>query len=371
MSRNMVLGIVLTVLTVWLRNIQVSAFNVTSDVSNLSPYTERCGSNETTEWEMGQFSSCSSACSCKPRCRLARDCCPDVDESVVSAKTSEDDVNTKCLPLKHMLSRSSSSDRLVIFSAHYLTVDSCPEGYLNTIHLNGCHNRFPSKVIDNVPVASWRTSTVYKNYHCAVCNNVLDPLPWLIYSTCLDLYLLNSVPETIANLNRITGSCETFLIPPTGVKLDLQRCNTDSYEGIVSSCNQTGHWEFYDKYVWDKCNSDIHISLFEADTEAAESVIYKNVFCFLCNHNGSALSDVTCRKLQNFKNISNSQSEKSTASFSTILNTESLMYSEVQHFENLSVPVADSSRAAVADSSGADTLPYCSIGEYYDLYKVR
>ena len=54
----------------------------------------------------------------------------------------------------------------------------------------------------------------------------------------------------------------------------LRQCSSVIHP-VISSCNQTGFWEFYDEKIERAC----------ASFTAVVMKTYKNVFCYMCNHN--------------------------------------------------------------------------------------
>ena len=365
--KRLVFGILIFIS--WKDYVSDSAFNFATDFKNVCPYIKTCSLNQTLYPANSKVSSGCSACSCEPLCRIKRDCCPDYEDLDGIDHVSDDKIDMQCLPLENMLSNSSYADRALALSKHYLTIHSCPKGQSSNSHADGCHSEFSSKVVDYIPVVDWRTSLIYKNYHCAYCHNITDPIAWNIDTTCLELYLVDTVPETVEALRNLMNDCDIRLKAPLGTHSELQLCRTDSYQNIIASCNQTGHWNYYDAYVFEKCNSEVYISLFYDSSPLAEgnpeSLIYKNPFCFLCNSNESMSNNLQCKQAEKVGSLSDIKHVEQPVSFKTMLDVNNLVYSEIFHSENLRLAVPD------LDGIMPDGLQHCGHGQFFDLYTVN
>ena len=348
------------------------AFNLTTDFQKMCPSTQLCHSIKNQLLALAKNdskSSCCSSCSCEPQCKISRDCCPDVAELEEEGEDTDNDVEYKCLPLGDILPSEFDLNRNSVVADHFLTIQSCPKHYrsnhIKNIHRDGCYSQSSSRVVDYIPVVSATTSRVYKNYHCALCHNVTDLVAWQLESNCLDLYLLERPPETMDKLIAVTQSCHLRLKPPVSQAFTmftkLPTCRTDSYNDVISSCNQTGDWTTYDEYVYAKCISESFISYFFADspsTMETKELIFKNPFCFLCNSKDNVLQSLTCTK------AGKSKPDKQIPSFKATIPLEKLVYSAMMNEDN-----------TIMDIDGkpgqTDESRQCGLGQYLDPYKVN
>lgn len=211
----------------------------------------------------------------------------------------------------------------------------------------------------------------FKNYHCAFCHNVTDPVPWKMDSTCIDLYQMNQLPDTIEKLLQVVNLCSVQFKPPIYLPQKPQRCRTDSYSIIISSCNQTGNWVKYDKYIVELCGLDTYIAYFIISRQSttgrpidkSEMTIYKNPFCFLCNSNESAQGNLPCRSTKKTELLPNTIDKKRKPSFQSTFDRDFLMYTETMK-EVLSVGIPNGQEQTTGSRK------FCGFGKYMDPYKV-
>lgn len=193
-------------------------------------------------------------CSCDHDCEVSGKCCPD--------KT----LSTCVQPIYSFTEDILRSTK----SPSYLMVSKCPQGdgqVQEDCSLNIEHNEFQHLA----PVVSLKTGITYMNSKCSKCHGEDIVVKWAYSLSCVRSYLnLN----TYSNVNDLLKD------------LREQRCSIDFHPPkwmypvecreavVISECNHTGEWDFYDKDIATACK-DIWNPY----------GVFRNVFCFLCNTN--------------------------------------------------------------------------------------
>ena len=344
-------------------------FNLTRDFDVLCPHTQLCSLNKTAD-KNRNVPSCCSSCSCEPHCQLSRDCCPDALESAPLDDKEDEKSGLKCLPLENMLSAHIKPNKSLLLNPHYLTVQSCPKDYFNDTYAYGCYALRSSRLVDHIPVVDWWTGKLYRNFHCAVCNNITDPVPWKLESTCVALYEMNNLPETVEELRTSIGSCNALFKPPDYLQEELPKCRTDSYADVIKSCNQSGQWDALNDHLSEMCHSESYISYFiarqhsaEDTTHASDMVVFKNPACFLCNSNESTRENISCLRTEKQENLLDDTSEL-TMPFRVTINVDNFVYIEMKKSEKLKIIQSS------VDGELTKQRKFCGFGRYMDPYKV-
>ena len=163
----------------------------------------------------------------------------------------------------------------------YIMIDRCSSGFTDSVTGRKCTSRpadidwFDLSLF--VPVSSVANDIIYKNRYCAFCNNekLENIVDWKAQLTCNNNRPpLPQPPVTLLKLlHMIKGytHCNIEFYDPSSTTSVL--CNWGKY----TKCNQTGKWKSYDKLTEHGCNS--YTSVYNGE--------YRNVFCFLCNEDGS------------------------------------------------------------------------------------
>ena len=336
--------------------------DLTKDFDVVCPHTQLCSRNTTAGSDKkGVVPSCCSSCSCEPRCQFSRDCCPDAPISTVQDEMQKQDSDFKCLPLEDMLSTYLKPNKLQMLKPHYLAIQSCPEDYYNATHVNGCLAEQFSRLVDYIPVVDWRSFKLYRNFHCAICNNITDPVAWQLESTCLALYKWNNLPAMVDELRSAIRSCDVLFKPPAYLQQKFHLCRTDSYADVIKSCNQSGQWDAYDDDLSQVCNMKSFVSYFIAQKQQppqeSDIVVYKNYACFLCNTNESMRENISCPA----ENQMDEKSELST--FMVTVNLDRFVYIEMKPDDLKTIQSSDNGKVTKPSQA-------CGFGRYMDPYKV-
>ncbi|CAC5365571.1 unnamed protein product [Mytilus coruscus] len=214
--------------------------------------------------------SCCYQCSCQENGLVTNGNCPNIEITLSTP------VKTCIYPqyLPHGRSSVTADD------AFYM-ISSCPTNFHDATVTRKCtanqrkNDQFDISLF--TPVSILNTSILFKNKYCAICNyHVPDEMyPWSGNLSCDtagsfepfdNLTASGNVLKEISNFD----DCNIFFQGLDPIS-DLEQCDW----GIYTTCNQTGNWRAYDKFVDDACTS--YTSVYVAK--------YRNVFCYLCNSN--------------------------------------------------------------------------------------
>ncbi|CAC5413171.1 unnamed protein product [Mytilus coruscus] len=184
----------------------------------------------------------------------ASNCCPDIE---LSRQVGQCESNI-----------IYSSEPNEIYN-QYRMLSTCLHNTRSTLNELCVKRRSIQQRIQDAPVTSRLTRISFRNKFCALCSNETDYIPWdvdLIY-TCngaSEYLTAKYVVETIAS-----QKCGTIKYRP-GIKGVIQ-CNKPDFS-LIHTCNVTGTWLKFDKDIEFACNK------FENKFK-----YYKNIFCYICN----------------------------------------------------------------------------------------
>ena len=232
--------------------------------TELCPHIEFCSKadsiNLTDEWP----------CSCRSDCYLYASCCQDSDRQI--QETFE------CSALVYHMPETATplinGDNYGI--SMYRQVTTCAQGFpQNTETFEMCVNNKYAIEFEDVVAVSDVNGNVYKNQHCAICNNVTTYILFDLHISCKE-QLSNALFEVMNMPSLFESSCYIWFDSPKP-EIEIQsRCFTPD----VTSCNETGIWDNYDPNIDMACNS----FTFLYRHTLKRLVIYKNIYCFLCNN---------------------------------------------------------------------------------------
>jgi hypothetical protein len=182
-----------------------------------------------------------------------------------------------------------------------------------------CHN--PLAVQDFVMVTDTTTGKVYRNKHCAECNDVWSYVMLKLVVNCKDSLSLTDVSTKEDRENYVMENCSLTSFPPDK-RMGVSYCIPDTR--VMSTCNVTGTWDVYDKEIETRCvvNSYDQNKIFKFFS--VSGVFYfANVYCFLCNVNSKVQRVDTCKILEDDKG-----SKSGMISLNFILDFESNVWGE-------------------------------------------
>ncbi|KAL4226103.1 hypothetical protein ACF0H5_014090 [Mactra antiquata] len=239
------------------------------------PYISMC------EFDLGvqylqQYSKirkdCCLACRCDyPVCLKDKSCCIDV---VYRYTNKSDWLRSDPEPQK-------TCEKM------YLSDEAPPEHTLAVMMHASCPKHTPETLLSNctkiyikdmhsfkevVPVYYVDTQEMYRNVYCAYCHNISDDkLQSLeVWLECNKPVSASSESDLIEYAMSEEKCYLRYRLSPE-VVIALKYCMF-----TVRTCNQTGHWLFYDEDLEQACG--LHFAPFQLN-----GIKYQNVFCALCN----------------------------------------------------------------------------------------
>ena len=155
-----------------------------------------------------------------------------------------------------------------------------------------------------VPVVDRATGVHYINAKCAACNNAVDPAPWPLNVVCLNETVADQVRggqgvETEEHLHKLTRQ-GCYLMYDIRSLPTLRKC----VKHIISTCSPNCQ----DQELVRQCQSEYQSVRFSR-REDGRSVLYKNVYCGLCQ--GKPIESIQCRMLL-LNTLSGAESERPT-----------------------------------------------------------
>ena len=149
-------------------------------------------------------------------------------------------------------------------------IAKCDPNYPNMEIRDLCENPGLDGSPDSVvPVTDSRSHVHYRNKYCYYCNRV-DKEASLIYWT---LDIKNSEYIAIPNENLLLELKQQRgnIIFHQPKYVEVQSCDVPRFQ--ISTCNKTGLWKTYNKYIERACSSFLD----------PFNYTYRNYFCYLCN----------------------------------------------------------------------------------------
>ncbi|XP_063412610.1 uncharacterized protein LOC134695316 [Mytilus trossulus] len=214
--------------------------------------------------------SCCFPCSCQENGIMNNEQCPNTDDVMLSTHTRK-----TCMYPQYLTHGKTK----IISKQSYYMISSCAPNFNTVSIIQKCtadqRKYDPFDISLYIPVSINSTNLLFKNKYCAICNShtTNEMIPWLANLTCI-FEPFDTISFSRSIMKEIAQSDEcNILFQEQNMTSDLETCDW----GIYTTCNQTGSWEVYDKFIEDACNS--YTSVYRAN--------YRNIFCFLCNSNES------------------------------------------------------------------------------------
>lgn len=228
----------------------------------LKQYALFCGSDTKDGFEnswflpsIQEYSGFCSKCSIKKDCYIQQNCCPHIELMLPERECKSDVIFS---------SRNTPTHR-------YEVVTKCPVDADETYHKKCLQKQNIAEFALNSPVLSKENYVSYANKYCALCYGVTDVVPWLItvYSTvCENLTVYDSAHQIIKTIvKEKCGEVSYFTEMEHRVS-----CATMEPNAVVGTCNKTGTWKTFDKYIDYACKS-MNLGY----------KFFKNIFCAICN----------------------------------------------------------------------------------------
>ncbi|KAL4229518.1 hypothetical protein ACF0H5_012558 [Mactra antiquata] len=137
-------------------------------------------------------------------------------------------------------------------------------------------------------VSSVSTYRIYKNKHCARCNNEESYVEWrsVVGLSKNELTGINAGFYDETRLANLIKGKPVFSASPIGYPNYTNICRS----GIIGTCNETGAWKAFDENIIRLCGSS-KFQVVESGKKP-NRLYYRNAYCFVCNND---ISIQTCK----------------------------------------------------------------------------
>ena len=238
-----------------------------SSLNEFCPYTDFCTSNATDKLEDKTKTPCCGYCSCADDCWERKNCCED-KQTIITGR-----------PLETCESVGINSNQKQNWG--YYVIKSCPTEESSLA--KKCSGELNTALEDTIWVTDIHTKKIYGNKHCALCHRVVDYSPWQLATDCMEAINGRNSPYEV--VKGFINECSLTVEPPSTEDHTDNICLAPD----ITTCNVTGKWKIYDKSMETACNSFQQIYILR---QISRTVIYRNIFCFLCNSQYPLISDV-------------------------------------------------------------------------------
>ena len=257
--------------------------------AKLCPYTNFCQTNASQVLEPDRWGipiPCCLSCSCEDDCWKLENCCSDK----INFPHKSPLFTCKSTVSKGVLGLNGTTDVTL-----YKIIDSCPNNKENRYSslAEKCSGSTKTNLDDFVWVSDKIKGTIFQNKYCAECHGIKELETWFIFSACIE-HLITNISNAMTAI--LADECSVQNIVPEKIKKITQkyRCFVPAY----TECNTTGLWPTYDPNIELACNmTDMpvfeYISGYGFDVEYT---VYRNVFCYICNHGPSDTFLPACKE---------------------------------------------------------------------------
>ena len=227
--------------------------NISEKVLNYCSYANFCFTNSSVHWDRRpNRKSCCEECYCDENCGKRMDCCFDFLDKHKIAES-----NNPVVPIGY------PNDT---FIHSYLMVDKCLGN-----ESNHCTSESVAVWRSFFPVYSPSKAMIYFNRYCAGCNNITDAINWNLFASCAQRYSFNGL-EFLEGVK--DGKCQIQFAPPREAKVDRFIC----YPAVIDSCYGVEYGTENGIMTREACEI-INVPV----KQYANSDVYANIFCKLCN----------------------------------------------------------------------------------------
>ena len=233
-------------------------------------------------------------CYCNSSCEIYDDCCINYDSSSSSdsSHSLEHSHKFECVNIRPILANTipEATDKYI------LVISSCPASWLDTEH--GTHTASICSSYDGLlpPATDLSTNITYKNLFCAICHGISNVSMW-----SLELKGSNEAENmTRMNITEVMKEFEvvSFVEPITSI---AHKCFSND---VIRTCPS---YELSGFPTYDHYSSVVHECSRYQQVVEADSVLYRNKDCALCNGKLKAkvyLTEDCLREMMNPFNIS-------------------------------------------------------------------
>ena len=254
-------------------------------------------------------------CRCDADCITYGDCCPSTHHTCLdsSAKIGEESAPFQCQEI--FLGHRDRGSRIPPLGHHYWMVSSCSNRWLEEMGNSEEIQEIVSNCINHLdndgfpPVTDLRSGLVYRNEHCARCNNVSNSANWDFGFVCDSelIDLLSNPGDYIITEEVFNQFCkiDKYVEPPSlpsslpPARLcypQIDSClELDTLNGIIAApWNST-----YYHSVVDLCREGHFQNHVVLKKEFNDTIPFRNEYCALCN--GVDIADIGCFAPPNFE----------------------------------------------------------------------
>ena len=189
-------------------------------------------------------------------------------------------------------------------SLAYRMIGKCPAEQSDTTVDKQCQKGFSNVGFNNiVPVTSYASNMTYVNIHCLKCNeNTSLEIKIKYWSPIITIeswgythHFFTDPQDTVSYLLKYeyfngmkTGNIH--FVPPNPEL--LQPCQ--QYD--VTSCNETGLWDVYNKTTEELCLSGYSMPVIRRPSATGTALSFRNMACLYCNQPNESFGKLVIRK---------------------------------------------------------------------------
>ena len=268
------LVICIALLANWFQTSSCSRATIQDLTSKLCPYLNFCHHNASEVFARHMYKPCCNRCFCGKECLASGSCCPDalkgghgVSDETFFRQLAVGTCTSTIVKPKQLISPKSGIELRL-----YRIIDSCPTNGSSAEQVL-CEAKTQTRLSDLIWVSDLTNGTVFKNRHCAECNNIYEFIPWKLRTNCIEVLL-----PSLGTLSDILSfdACKMFVEPPDMFEKTLEQ-NEVSCQKIsgFSRCNETGKWQDYNDVIEKACRA--------SEWRFGVAPIHKNIYCYICN----------------------------------------------------------------------------------------
>ena len=228
-------------------------------------------------------------CQCDVSCRDFYDCCPDL--ALTPALTDRKPQpfpgvgvhQVTCKSTSVSLKDASRPQTVKVSASSFFMVYKCPENSTKDL-ARTCEDNTqgpPVSFVLQSPSSSSSRLVTFTNVYCARCHGYTNVTWWEVKVDCASRQNLSlfSSPRDVLRTAALSRDCAVIFTPPSSPAPPPRQCY--STPGMVSACNVTQKWAVRDEFLEQACHAPEILA-----PKIVDGVLYKSVFCYLCNQNG-------------------------------------------------------------------------------------
>jgi hypothetical protein len=181
----------------------------------------------------------------------------------------------------------------------YNVINECPDE-IDANPYQKCYT--PKDIQDYVIVVDNKKGKLYRNKYCAECNGIknYDQLNLRIVCPGKNYVSYFDQLKTEERHSYIMENCSIASLPPTW-RTGQSRCWPKTE--VISACNMTGKWDFYDNDIEKGCMTQGQNMVFRVSDRFGLENHYANVYCFLCNTPAATNKTDLCKTINTVDNM--------------------------------------------------------------------